>query len=176
MRPLPTDMIGNSVWCLEWRHLSKLASLYFFYWCASIARTVGCVWNDSETNETSRLRFTVISHTPGRSLFSHIHIVSKRNWDGACLMNLTQQSYLSFFILNLFHCVAESWWNMPFKGTRHGDAVAYVIVATLILLFSIMTSRGLNTYCDVTQCRNVLWIFITDKHKPHPLETMWRMW
>ena len=41
---------------------------------------------------------------------------------------------------------------MPFNGTRHGDAMAYVIVATLMRLFSIMTSRGLDTYYDVVQC------------------------
>ena len=47
-----------------------------------IARTHGCVRNDSETHETvllssniSRVRFTVISHTHVRSRFYHIHNV-----------------------------------------------------------------------------------------------------
>ena len=151
----------------------------------NIAKYLGSVRNDSETHETvlldcttgearecrqssntSRVRFTVNSHTPGCARFYHIHIVSKRNWDGACLMNLTQGSYLFFSICNLFDCVAESWWNMPFKGTRHGDAMAYVIVVTLIRLFSIMTSCGLNTHCDVTRCMYGLWILINKRESP----------
>ena len=119
-----------------------------------------------QSSNTSRVRFTVISHTPGRSRFYHLHTVSKRNWDGACLMILTRQSYSFSKIYNLFHNVAESWWNMPLRGTRPGDAVAYVIVATVIRLLSIMMSRGLNTYCDVTQCMNGLWIFITKHESP----------
>ena len=44
-----------------------------------------------------------------------------------------------------------------------------------------MTSHSLNTYCDVTQWINGLWIFVTKprsirKHNPHPLETMERVW
>ena len=62
----------------------------------------GCYWIPRPTkpgvqsSKTGRVRFTVISHTPGRSRFYHIHIVSKRNWDGTCLMNWTQQSYFFF--------------------------------------------------------------------------------
>ena len=33
---------------------------------------------------------------------------------------------------NLFHCVAESWWNMPFKGMGHGNGVAGGAVAKLL--------------------------------------------
>ena len=40
-----------------------------------------------------------------------------------------------FQIRNLFHCVAESWWNMPFKGTRHGDGVMHGAVAMLLRLW-----------------------------------------
>ena len=149
----------------------------------TVKRTRLCYWiarpakPGVQSSNTSRVRFTVISHTPGRCRFYHLHIVSKRNWDGACLMNLTQISDLLFFYSQFFHCIAESWWNMPFKGTRHGDAMAYVIVATLIRLFSIMMLHGLNTYCDVTKCMNGLWIFITkQKLKPHTLKTMGRVW
>ena len=135
---------------------------------------------------TRRVRFTFISHTPGRSRFYHIHSVqTELRWRLSIEFDTTK--LLIFYIWNLFHCVAESRWNIPFKGTRHGDAVAYVIVASLIRLFSIMTSSGLNTYCDVTQCMNGLWIFITKhellvraraihNHKPHPFETMGRVW
>ena len=143
------------------------------YWIARPAKP----WVQS--SNTSLVRFTVISHTSGRSRFYHIHTVSKRNGDGACLNEFDTTKLLIFLICNLFHSVAESWWNMSLKGKRHGDTVAYVIVATLIRLFSIMTSRGLNTYCDVTQCINWFWIFIAKhdhRHKPHPLETMGRVW
>ena len=92
-----------------------------------IARTPGCVRNDSETHETVLLDCTT----------------GERNWDGACLMNLTQQIFF-FQINNLVHCFDESWWNMPFKRTRHGDALSHVIIAMLKRLFSIMTSHGLN--------------------------------
>ena len=45
---------------------------------------------------------------------------------------LTQKKLLVityFQIRNLFHCVAESWRNMPFKGTRYGNGVADGAVA-----------------------------------------------
>ena len=116
----------------------------------NIARAHGCVRNDSETHETvlldcttgeasntSRVRFTVISHTPVRSRFYHIHVLYKRNLDGFWLMNLTQKSYWYLHISqirNLFYCVAESWWNMPFKGTRHGKGMADVALAKLLRL------------------------------------------
>ena len=53
-------------------------------------------------------------------------------------MNLTQKSYLWLHIFqfrNLFHCVAESWWNMQFKRTRHGNGVADGTVAKLLSLW-----------------------------------------
>ena len=40
-----------------------------------------------------------------------------------------------FQIRNLFHCVVESWWNMPFKGTWHGDGVVHGAVAMLLGLW-----------------------------------------
>ena len=40
-----------------------------------------------------------------------------------------------FQIRNLFHCVVESWWNMPFKGTRHGDGVVHGAVVMLLRLW-----------------------------------------
>ena len=83
-----------SIW---WRHNAA---------CGTIARTHGCVRNDSETHSTgvtglhSRLRRSCnpvtqsrAFHCHVRSRFYHIHNVYKRNWDGPCLMNLTQNSY-----------------------------------------------------------------------------------
>ena len=91
-----------------------------------------------QSSNNSRVRFNVISHTPVRSRLYHIHIVYKRNWDGSYLMNLTQKSYSWFHIFqirNLFHCVAESRWNMPFKGSRHGNGVVDGAVAKLLRLW-----------------------------------------
>ena len=75
---------------------------------------------DCITRLHDRVRFTVISHTPVRSRYYHIHIVYKLNLDGSCLMNIAQKLLVEYFS-NLPHCVAESWRNMPFKGTRHGN-------------------------------------------------------
>ena len=93
------------------------------------------------------------------AFITNIFVQTELRW---CSFNEFDTTKLLIFqINNLFHCVAESWWKMRFKGTRHGYAVMYVIVATLIRLFSIMTSRDVTTYCDVTQCMNGLWLFIT---------------
>ena len=139
---MPNPIIGSSngiVYCPIYISVTRPR-------CVNIARTLGCVRNDSETHETMLLDCT--TREAGRSRFYHIQFVSERNWDDACLMNRTEQ---------------RCWilWNMPFKGTRHGDAVAYVTVVTQIRLFSIMTSCGLNMYCDVTQCMNAYVIVVT---------------
>ena len=110
-----------------------------------------------QCSNTSRVRLTVISHTPMRSRFYHIHTVYKRNWDASCLMNLTQQSYLKshiFQIPNLFHCVAESWWNMPFKGTRHGNGIADAAVAKPLRLWQHATELW----------RHAVWIRTVTSH------------
>ena len=102
------------------------------YWIARPAKPL------EQSSNTSRVRYTVISHTSVRSRFYHIHILYKGNWAGFWLINSTQKSYSKlhiFKIRNLFYCVAESWWNMPFKRTRHGNGVAYVAVAKLLRLW-----------------------------------------
>ena len=86
-------------------------------------------------SNTSRLRFTVISHTPMRSRFYHTHIMYKGNWDDFCLVNSIYFALHIFLIFNLLHCVDESWWNMPFKETRLGDGVADDAVAMLLPLW-----------------------------------------
>ena len=145
-----------------------------------IARTHGCVRNDSETHETVLL-----------DCFYHIHNVYKRNWDGPCLMNLTQNSYSQLHIFqigNLFHCVVDSWWNMPFKGTRHGNGVADGAVAKRLLLWQhasalwrhavwirIVTSHNLWMGYEYS-LQNMNRPRAIHKHDPHPLETMGRVW
>ena len=90
-----------------------------------------------------------------------------RNRNGFCLTNLIQESYLYLFIFQiriLHQCADESLWNMIFKGAQHGDSMADdAIVAARNI---IMTSRGLNTNCEVTQCMNGLLIWIIQLECP----------
>ena len=101
-----------------------------------------------QSSTTNRVRLTVISHTPMRSRFYHTHVMYQRNWDGSCLVNLTYFPLRIFQIRSLLHCVDESWWDMPFKESRHGDGVADDSVAMLLLLW---------LHYDVTQFEYVLW-------------------
>ena len=105
----------------------------------TVKRTRLCYWiarpgkPGVQSSNISRVRFTVISHTPGRSRFYHIHIVSKRNWDGACLMNLTHQS--CFFFNLLFvplrcwilvkHVVLSdaTWWRCCVRYSCYANAI-----------------------------------------------------
>ena len=57
-------------------------------------------------------------------------------------------------IRNLFHCVAESWWNMPFKGTRHGNGVTDGAVAKLLRLWQHASALW----------RHAVWIRIVTSH------------
>ena len=52
------------------------------YWIARPAKP------GVQSSNTSRVRFTVISHTPMRYRFGHTHIMYKRNWDDFCLVDL----------------------------------------------------------------------------------------
>ena len=84
-----------------------------------------------QSNNTSRVRFTVISNTPMLFRFYHTHNMYKRNWDGSCLVNLIYFALYISQIRNLLHCVDESRWNMSFKETRLGDGVADDVVVML---------------------------------------------
>ena len=104
----------------------------------TVKRTRLCYWiarpakPGVQSSNTSRVRFTVISHTPMRSRFYHTHFTCKRNWDDFCLVDLIYFALHIFQIRNLLHCVDESWWNMPFKETRLVDGVADDAVAMLL--------------------------------------------
>ena len=87
-----------------------------------------------QSSNTSRVRFTVISHTPGCSRFYHIYIVPTRNWDGACLFAIG-----SIALLNL----GETY---HLKGRDMVWYVVCVIVATLVWL-----------HYDITRFEHVLW-------------------
>ena len=162
----------------------------------TVKRTRLCYWiarpakPGVQSNNTSLVRFTVISQTPVCSRFYHTHYVYKQNWDGSYLMNLTQNScsYLHIFqICNLFHCV-ESWWNMPFKGTWHGDGVMDSAVTKLLQLWQHASALSRHTVwiCIVTShnpwmgyeylLQNMNRPRAIHKHNPQPLETMGRVW
>ena len=160
----------------------------------TVKRTRLCYWiarpakPGVQSSNTSRVRFTIISHTSMRSRFYHAHIMYKRNWDDFCLVNLIYFGLHIFQIHNLLHCVDESWWNMPFKETWLGDAVADDAVAMLLPLWLHAAALW----------RHVVWIRIVTSHNawmgyeyslqnlnrpraihkdnPHPLETMGCVW
>ena len=100
-----------------------------------------------QSSNNSRVRFTVISHTPGRSHFYHIHIMSKRNWDGACLMNWTQQSY-SFFKFAFCSIVLLNLGETCHLKGR----VMVTLWRTLLLLRDTIVQ-----HYDVTRFEYVLW-------------------
>ena len=152
------------------------------YWIARPAKP------GVQSSNTSRVRFTVISHTPMRSRFYHTHIMYERNWNDCCLVNLIFSASHVFEIRNLRHCVDESWWTSHLK--KH-DLVT--VWWTMLLLCCY------NCYCmqqryDVTQFDYVLWRHTMHewvmnihfqnlnrpraihKHDPQPLETMGRVW
>ena len=148
-------------------------------------------WNARDSGVTGLHDHCHFAHTHVRSRFYHIHNVYKRNWDGPCLMNLTQNSYSwlhIFQIGNLFHCVVDSWWNMPFKGTRHGNGVADGAVAKRLQLWQHASAlwRHAVWICIVTShnawmgyeysLQNMNRPRAIHKHDPHPLETMGRVW
>ena len=152
------------------------------YWIARPAKP------GVQSSNTSRVRFTIISHTPMRSRFYHTHIMYTRNWNDCCLVNLIYSASHIFEIRNLRHCVNESWWNMPFKETRLGDGVADDTVAILLPLWlhaaalwrhtiwiRIMTSHNAWMGYEYS-LQNLNRPRAIHKHDPHPLETMGRVW
>ena len=63
-----------------------------------------------------------------------------------------------------FHCIDESWWNMPFKETRLGDGVADNAVAMLISLWLL----------EAALRRHAVWIrILTSSNKPLPEPIYW---
>ena len=76
----------------------------------TVKRTRLCYWIARPTKPkvqssyTRRVRFTVISYTPVRSRFYHIHILYKRNRDGFWLMNSTQKVTPSYIFFKFAIC------------------------------------------------------------------------
>ena len=181
----------------------RIVSIYItLITCASIEKTHGCVRKGSETHETvlldcttgvqsnntSRMRFTVISHTPMRSRFYHTLIMYKRNWDGSCLVNSIYFALHNFQIHNLLHCIDASRWNMSFKEMRLDDSVVGDAVAMLLPLWLHAAALWRHAVWVRIVTSHIAWMGYAyslpnlnrpraiHKHDPHPLETMGRVW
>ena len=135
-----------------------------------------------QSSNTSRVRFTVISHTPVPPRFYHIHILYKRNWDGSWLMNLTQKVTRTYIFFKFAICsiaLLSLGETCHLKGCDMVTVWWMVLIeaATIVIaLVSIMTSRGFNTYCDVAQCMHGLWISITKHESINMIYTPSKQW
>ena len=162
----------------------------------TVKRTRLCYWiarppkPGVQSSNTSRVRFTVISHTPVRSRFYHIHIVYKRNWYGSCSMNLAQKKLLVVTYFSNSQFVPLRCWVLvkhAIKRTGHGNSVADGAVAKLLRLWRHVSGLW----------RHAVWIRIATSHNAwmgyvfitkiwiaegrfiniiRPLETMGRVW
>ena len=78
-----------------------------------------------QSSNTSRVCFTVISHTPMRYRVYHTHIRYKRNWEDFCLVNLIYLVFFKFAIcfialMNLGEtCHLNNWFSN--LVTPYGD-------------------------------------------------------
>ena len=93
-------------------------------------------------------------------------IMYQRIWDASCLVNLTYFP-LCFLKFSIWFIVL-----MTLGETCHLKRRDMVTVWRMMLLLCcyycdcILMSCRLNTYCDVTQCMNGLWIIITKLESP----------
>ena len=114
------------------------------YWIARLAKP------GVQSSNASRVRFTIISHTPGRSHVYHMHIVSKPNWDGACLMHLTQKSYLFFTFAACSIALLTLGETCPLKGRD---------------MVTVWRTLSLLRWCDCSALwRHVVWTRIVVSH------------
>ena len=151
-----------------------------------IARTHCCMRNDSEMHETvlldctmgvqssnnSRVRFTVISHTPVRSRFYHIFCTNgiEMAFGWWIKHKKVTHSYIFFKFAICFIALLSLGETCHLKGR---DMVT--VWRTLLLLSCYDcdstcqhydVTRFSYVYCDVAQCMNGLWIFITKHESP----------
>ena len=124
----------------------------------TVKRTRLCYWiarppkPGVQSRNTSRVRFTGISHTPMRSRFYHTHIMYKRNWDDLCLVDLM------YFALHIFQKFAICFIVLMNLGETC-DLKGRVLVTvwrTMLLLCCYHYDYMLQHY-DVTQFEYVLW-------------------
>ena len=156
------------------------------YWIARLAKP------GVQSSNTSRVHFTVISHTPVRSRFYHIHIMSKKELRWLLFNDFKARKLIVVTYFSNSQFVPLRCWVLVkhaiYKGTRHGNGVADGAVAKLLRLWQhasalwrhavwirIVTSH--NTWMGYEySLPNVNRPRAIHKHHPHPLETMGRMW
>ena len=126
----------------------------------TVKRTRLCYWiarpakPGVQSSNTSWVHFTVISHTPVRSRFYHIHILCKRNWDGSWLMNLPQKVTRSYIFFKFAIC---SIALLSLGETSHLKGRDMVTVWRAVLLLSCYHCGNTCQHYDVTRFENVLW-------------------
>ena len=101
--------------------------------------------------------FSLLSHTYSVQteliwLLANEFNTKKLLWLLANEFNTKKLLVVTYFS-NLFYCVAESWWNMPFVGTLHGNGVADA-VAKLLRLWQHTSALW----------RHAVWIRIVTSH------------
>ena len=101
-------------------------------------------------SSNSRVCFTVISHTPVRSGFYHIHIVDRRNCDGSCLLNLTQQRCI------FFKFAISSIALLNLGETCHLKGRGMVTVWCTVLLLCCYNCDSTQQHYDITLLEYVL--------------------
>ena len=106
------------------------------------------------SSNTSRVRFTVILHTPVRSRIYHIHILYKQNWDGSWLMNLTQKVTRTYIFFKFAICYIAL---LSLGKTCHLKGRDMVTVWQTVLLLSCYNCDSTRQHYDVTQFEYVLW-------------------
>ena len=187
---------GNTQSCMylysEWYYSENARVCAKWHWNARDCVTGLLDRRSRECNPVTPVESVSLSfrtHTHVRSRFYHIHNVYKRNWPLSNEFNTKQLLVVTYFSIgNLFHCFADSWWNMPFKGTRHGNDVADGAVAKRLLLWQhasalwrhavwirIVTSHNAWMGYEYS-LQNMNRARAIHKHDPHPLETMGRVW
>ena len=160
----------------------------------TVKRTRLCYWiarpakPGVQSSNISRVCFTVISHAPVRSGFYHIHILDRRNCDGSCLLNLTQQSCIFF----KFAICSIALLNLGETCRLKGRGM--VTVWCTVLLLCCYDCESTQQHYDTTLFEYILWRHTMHgwvmnihyqnmnrpraihKHHPHPLETMGHVW
>ena len=101
-----------------------------------------------QSSNTSRVRFTVISHTPMRSRFYHTHFTCKRNGDDFCVVNLI------YFFFKFAICFIAL---MNLGETCHLKRRNLVTVWRTMLLLCCYHCDWMQQHYDVTQFEYVLW-------------------
>ena len=159
-----------------------------YTWSVQWCKTGCSIAPGVQSSNTSRVRFTVISHTPVRSRFYHIHILYKRNWDCSWLINFTQKVTRSYIFFKFAIC---SITLLSLGETCHLKGRDMLTVWRTVLLLSCYHCDSTRQHYDVTQFVNILWrrtmhewvmnihyktSRAIHKHDPHPLEIMGRVW